>query len=103
MAATLLARDAQIHQARLVEHLTPYDPAFRERLEALQRFLEPQVGSAQALHKAYAEIYRRTLIEQATLLAFVDNFRWLAVASVLCVPLVLLFQKVKARAPAAAH
>lgn len=99
---TLLARGAQTHQALLVQHLTPYDPAFRERLEALQRFLEPKVGPAQAQQHAYAEIYR-TLIEQATLLAFVDNFRWLALTGVLCVPLVLLLKKVRARGPIPAH
>jgi len=40
---------------------------------------------------------------QAMLLAFVNQFRWLSVLCVLCIPLVWLFKKVKARADVAAH
>lgn len=99
---TLLARDAQTHQALLVEHLTLYDPEFHEKLASLERALEPKIGSFQAHQQALDTIYRM-LLEQATLLAFVDNFRWLAAMCLLCIPVVLLFKKVKARLPMAAH
>jgi DHA2 family multidrug resistance protein len=39
MATTLLARRAQVHQNVMVAKMTPYDPAFQQRLEALGRCL----------------------------------------------------------------
>jgi DHA2 family multidrug resistance protein len=32
---TMLARGAQVHQAAMVSHLTPYDPAFQQRFREL--------------------------------------------------------------------
>src|SRR6267378_875296 len=53
---TLLARGAQAHQAAMVSHLTPYDPAFQQRVQALTGTLSSQAGSA-ASQQAYGAIY----------------------------------------------
>src|SRR5712671_2997592 len=53
---TLLARGAQAHQAAMVSHLTPYDPAFQQRVQALTGTLSTQAGSA-ASQQAYGAIY----------------------------------------------
>ena len=45
---TLLTRGTQAHQARLVGHLTPYDPEYQRWLEDARARLAPQVGSAAA-------------------------------------------------------
>jgi MFS transporter, DHA2 family, multidrug resistance protein len=92
---TLLARGAQAHQAAMVSHLTPYDPVFQQRLgEMMTRMSAPQ---------AYSAIYQ-VLVTQATLLAYIDNFRLLAFMCLLCTPAALLFKKVRARgAPSAMH
>lgn len=87
-ATTLLTRLAQTNQANLIAHLTPYDAAFRERFEPLRSLLGEQ--------RAYAAIYG-TLVKQATLLAFVSSFRILAVLCLLCLPLVFLFRKARAK------
>ena len=47
-----------------------------------------------ASQQAYGAIYQ-TLVEQATLLAYIDNFRLLAFLCLICVPVALLFRKVK--------
>jgi hypothetical protein len=39
-------------------------------------------------------------MQQASLLAYVDNFRLLGVLSLLCIPIALLFQRVEKRAGA---
>jgi DHA2 family multidrug resistance protein len=102
-ATTLLARGAQAHQALMVSHLTPYDPIFQERLHAVQRALAPQVGPVAAVRAGYRLIYG-TLLQQATLLAFVDTFRLLGFLCLLCVPLVLLFRRIRMRGgPVAIH
>lgn len=92
---TLLARGGQAHQALLAPNLNPYSAAFQQRLAELQASL--------GTDRAYAVLYG-ILQRQASLLAFIDNFRWMVVVCVLCVPLVLLLRRVRnAPSAAAAH
>src|SRR5256885_565097 len=51
---TMLARGAQAHQAALVSHLTPYDPAFQERIRQLAGGFAARGGSAVGSQQAYA-------------------------------------------------
>jgi DHA2 family multidrug resistance protein len=87
---TLLARGAQQHQAVMVSHLTPYDSAFQQRMQQLQDVFG---STAAGVQKAYLSLYG-TLIRQATLLAFVDNFRLLTFVCLACIPLVFLLKRV---------
>ena len=96
VATTMLSRSAQTHQAALVSHLTPYDPAFQQRIQALEQGLGQSGGSTQAAQQAYRLVYG-TMARQSQLMAFVDTFRWLALLCLLCVPLVFLFSRVRAR------
>ncbi len=100
MATTLLARRAQVHQNVMVAKMTPYDPVFQQRLEALRKVLTPKVGASQAGQQALGILYK-TLVAQATLLAFVDNFRLITVLALCCIPLAILLKR--ARPAAAAH
>ncbi len=100
---TLLTRGTQAHQARLVTHLTPYDPQYQRWLEEAREHLAPQVGAAAAGPAALGLLYR-TLVRQATLLSFLDTFRVLALLALVCIPLVFLFRRVRSRpTPAGAH
>jgi MFS transporter, DHA2 family, multidrug resistance protein len=99
---SMLARGAQTHQVYLSAHLTPYDSAFQQQLQALTAKLTAQVGQVSAAKQALAMLYG-TLVKQAALLAFVDNFRLLGLLCLLCIPTVLLLKKAKARGPVAAH
>jgi DHA2 family multidrug resistance protein len=101
LVTTVLARRAQIHQALMVGHLTPYDAPFREQMAALKTALAPHVGAWAANLQAQALIYDK-LVQQAKLWAFVDNFRIFGVACLVCMPLVLLFKRVRKAAPAPA-
>jgi DHA2 family multidrug resistance protein len=99
IVTTMLARGAQTHQAMMVAHLTPYDPAFQQRMGQLAARGMPGVATQQA----YAGIYG-TLVRQATLLSYIDIFRVLAFLCLLCVPATLLFERVKKKAgPVAMH
>jgi MFS transporter, DHA2 family, multidrug resistance protein len=100
---TILARNAQVHQALLVSHLTPYDPAFQQRMAEIQGALASQAGSWGAQQQAYGMIYG-ILVRQATALAFIDTFKLLGLLCLVCVGLVFFFKRVKARGgPAAMH
>lgn len=89
--STLLARGAQTHQAVISTHMTPYDPAFQERLRQIAAALG--LGNMQA---ALASVYG-TVMRQAMLMSFIDNFRLLAFLCILCVPATLLFKRVRTR------
>src|SRR5258707_9081103 len=55
---TLLARGAQVHQAAMVSHLTPYDPVFQERVKQITGgFAARGGGSALAQQQAYSGLY----------------------------------------------
>ncbi|MGH9825673.1 MAG: DHA2 family efflux MFS transporter permease subunit [Blastocatellia bacterium] len=95
-ATTMVTRGAQIHQAMMVSHLTPYDPAFRQSLQHAQTMLSPQLGSVTAAHTAYGAVYG-TMIQQASVFSFIDNFRVFAILCLLCVPFAYLFKKVRGR------
>lgn len=71
---TLLARRAQFHQARLVEHLSPYDPSLQIWLDNLKQALAEQWGPlADQTHRAAAYIYGHVQ-RQAAAMAFNDVF-----------------------------
>ena len=97
---TLLARAGQRHQALLVGHLSPDNPLYGDRLGTLTAALTPQLGAG-AGEQAMALLYQE-MVRQATLLAYIDAFRLIALVCVLCVPLVLLFRRVRGPASAAA-
>jgi DHA2 family multidrug resistance protein len=103
LATTILARRAQLHQNVLVARMTPYDPVYQQKLEAIRRALVPKVGPTLAAQQALGVLYR-TLVAQANLLAFVDNFRLMTILAVCMMPLALLLKRVRARgAPGGAH
>jgi DHA2 family multidrug resistance protein len=102
LMTTFLARGAQGHQATLVARATPYDPAYQQWLQAAKSALgahgSAYTASSQALGLLYA-----TVVRQATLLAFLDNFRLITFAALVCLPLVLLFRRTRRAAAAGAH
>ena len=99
VVTTMLARGAQTHQANMVAHLTPYDPAFQQRVGELAARGMPGFATQQA----YGGIYG-TVVRQATLLSYIDIFRVLAFLCLLCVPATLLFERVKKKSgPVAMH
>ncbi len=89
MVATMLARGAQTHQAVLVGDMNPYSAAYNELLRDLHAM---GLTAQQAIDVAYG-----ILVKQATLLAYVDDFKLLGALTLVCLPFVLLFRKGKER------
>jgi DHA2 family multidrug resistance protein len=103
LVSTLIVRRAQVHQARMVGHLTPFDPTYTERLASVTKALTPQSGPFLAQMQAQGLLYG-TLQSQASLWAFVENFRLFGLFCLGCLPLVFLFKRAKAgKAPAGMH
>ena len=99
---TFLDRGTQSHQAALVHHLTPADPAYEHWLDSARAALADRLGPAAAGPAALGLLYQ-VLLRQAALLAFLDNFRMIAVLGIACVPFVWLFRRVRHRGAAPAH
>ena len=88
--STLLQRGAQTHQARLVGHISLYDPDVWDRHQTLTalfaaRGADPATAEQQAWAHLYAMVQR-----QALSLSFIDNF-WLLTWIFLAVILFVLF------------
>jgi len=94
-AATMLARRTQFHQSRLVDHLTPFDPAYwqaaNQAAEALrQKGLDAVTAQQGSLQRIYDGLLR-----QAYMLSFNDIFFILGVMMMFLLPLVLIMRHVK--------
>jgi MFS transporter, DHA2 family, multidrug resistance protein len=81
LVTTLIARRAQFHQARLVEHARVDNPNFQNTVNGMSQSLaHAGVGVHEAQMTAYARIYQ-SLQAQAASLAYVDTFMVLAVGA----------------------
>jgi DHA2 family multidrug resistance protein len=95
---TLLVRGAQVHQHYLVGNVTAGSPAASDLLGGLQKAFSLGGADAYTSHqKALGALYG-VVRQQASLLAYVDNFRFLAFLALLCIPLALLFKGVQKHA-----
>jgi DHA2 family multidrug resistance protein len=96
---TELARRAQFHQDRLVMHMTEQNPNFANHVNALQSYFQHSGGltasSSQAKSLALSSIYNQ-LLQQSSLLSYLDVIAALAVGCALMIPLAFLMKK---RAP----
>jgi DHA2 family multidrug resistance protein len=100
---TITARRAQVHQALMVGHMTPYDRAYTHQLATAQHALAASSGSWLAHQRALEMLYN-SLLQQSNLWAFVENFRLFGVLCLVCLPLILLFKRVRhGQKPIAAH
>jgi MFS transporter, DHA2 family, multidrug resistance protein len=93
LATTFLTRRAQYHQSSLVEHLTPFDPAYQQGMASTARGIFPYAGldpiSTQNL--AGGLLYG-VLQRQAYALAFVDVFFMLTLVFCCLLPFILLLR-----------
>lgn len=100
---TLVARHEQLHTNELVHSLQATNPVAENQLAVLQNY----VATRQALGpggsgNAALQLLNGTLHAQARLWAYVDDFRYMALACFACIPLVFLFKRARVR-PGAIH
>src|ERR1700730_5910719 len=98
LVTTLLDRRTQVHLNDLSRNLSASNPAFRSMIQgATQAMQSHGSDAAYATRQAYA-LVQATLQRQATMLAYIDDFRLLGVAILLMIPLVFLIKKGRPRA-----
>jgi DHA2 family multidrug resistance protein len=92
VVTTGIARGEQAHQVTLIEHVTPESPFYHALLDRLvSTFIQGGLSASEAMRHAQAQVYLQVQ-QQAELLAFLDDFRWLALAFLALLPLVLLLK-----------
>ena len=92
---TMIARRAQFHQVRIVEHLTPFDTAYQAASsKAAQLFQHRGVPASESADAGLSAIYHQ-LLRQASMLSFNDAFYLLGVLLVCTLPLVLFMKTAK--------
>jgi DHA2 family multidrug resistance protein len=95
IVTTMLDRRGQFHRNRLAAHLDPANTNVQAMLEGTRATLQAHGASAAgAMQQAYAML-QGSLQRQAEMLAYIDNFWMLALATLVLVPCVLLVRKPK--------
>lgn len=103
IVTTMISRGGQFHQNMLSENLSPGNPRFQEFFQGLSaymsKFSDPVTAKLQAL-----AVLNSLLGQQSSLLAYLDNFRFLGVLCLLCVPGALIMRRaLPARGPVSPH
>lgn len=92
---TLLERRTQMHQARLIEHVNTMNPALNKTLGSLTAGMINSGSSGPgAAGQAQAMVYNM-VDRQATMLAFIDNFKLLGVIFFAIIPIFFLMKRPK--------
>ena len=86
---TILARRAQFHQTRLVEHLSPLDPGYTMAHDKIGAYL----GSQGLPPNGADGLMYRELVRQSTTLAFTDAFLIICLLILCVLPLVFIMKR----------
>jgi DHA2 family multidrug resistance protein len=102
LVTALIVRRAQAHQVMLAARLTPYDATWQSSIHKMSAAFAANSDAVTAHQQAVGAMYN-TLLSQASLLSYLDNFRWFALLCLGCVVCALFLKKAKAHGPVAAH
>jgi DHA2 family multidrug resistance protein len=92
LSNTVLAQGEQVHQSHLVAQTVPSSSIYQHAVRQATEHLMAQGSTmAEAQHQAIGLI-AQTIGRQASLLAYIDVFRYSAIATALLVPLALLLR-----------
>jgi len=93
LVTTFIQHRSWTHRTNLLSHLSPYDPAFQERVQAITSGLMAKGSSFfQAQQQAYGAI-EGAVLRQTYLLTYMDAFRMVGVFFLVCIPMLLLFKR----------
>ena len=98
---TLLQRRAQVHQARLTEHVNFLSAAYRNTIAGSQAKLISAGSTVAQAHDQAHGLLMGTVQRQAAMLSFIDNFKMLGIVFFAVIPILLLLKKPKSGASGA--
>jgi DHA2 family multidrug resistance protein len=104
-ATTFLARREQVHHSVLAAHVESLNPAAQTTIGSIAGAMQAGgIDATLAMRRAYGAI-EGMVMRQATMLSFLDTFRFMAGVFVLVLPLLLLLRRARGKKgdTAAAH
>lgn len=93
LSGTMITRCAQMHQFEMVKNLNDLNPVFQNHLSAITAAISQYTHPVTAQYMAQNVIYKQ-LIQQATLMGFVDTFRMFAIAAMIVIPTVFFLKNI---------
>jgi DHA2 family multidrug resistance protein len=90
---TVLARRVQFHQARLIEHLTPFDRNMQVVVPQISEFLRQKGFPSPLLDQGSLGVIQGELLRQAAMLSFNDAFYLLSIMMAVVLLFVPLMKK----------
>jgi DHA2 family multidrug resistance protein len=104
VATTLIARSSQMFTNTLGRYVNPYNPPAQAMLERMREyFIARGADPATATREAYAAV-SGMVQQQATLLSFLNEFKFFGVVFLVMLPLVLIMKRpARAGGPVALH
>lgn len=103
IANTVLAQGAQVHQAYLTDRLVPSSPAYQAALQHATALLHAQGAPSVAAASQALGLIAQTVMQQATILAYIDVFYGYALLAAVLVPVAFLLLRPAKGATAAVH
>jgi MFS transporter, DHA2 family, multidrug resistance protein len=95
---TIVARHEQIHRSEMAHLMNPMNPQVQHRLSTLEGVVaQTNATGAVTAHNSAVTILNNMLSSQATLLSYIDDFRYMALVCFGCLPLVMLFKRARPR------
>ncbi len=103
VVTTMLSRRTQFHQQNLTSKLNAGNAWFTSTLNhMIHNFVAHGASTADATHQAYA-MMANMVNQQATMLAYIDDFWFVGWAVLVMIPLVFIMKRAKPGGPMAAH
>ncbi|WP_244817846.1 DHA2 family efflux MFS transporter permease subunit [Caballeronia sp. Lep1P3] len=103
LATAMIRERTQANMAHMVEHLTPLNQPYNDTVQRIARTLmDTGQTMSQAMTAATGQMYK-TLVSQATILAYLDVFAACAIFSFLFIPITFFFSPVKASGKPGGH
>ena len=96
---TILVRGSQVHQNYLAANITDGNPSVIAVLHGLQASFSRGGTDTYTAHQQGLGVLYGIVKQQASLLAYADNFRLLGYLALLCIPLAMLFHRVGKHSP----
>lgn len=94
---TMVSRGTQTHQAYLVEHLNATSTLFQQYLREITNYMQ-QFGDPVAAKLKALAVIQALLTQQASMMAYIDNFHLLGVLCLCCLPGVALLRQNRGKA-----
>jgi DHA2 family multidrug resistance protein len=98
---TMLARRSQFHQSILAARANGYSPQFTTAIQGASQ-LYMSGGAVTAQQQSYGQLYG-SILRQANMLAYLDNFWMLGVSAMVVIPFVFLMKRPPKGTVAAGH